>query len=412
VSGAGACPAVQQSAEVRREACSHARTRTHRARPPPGNGPQPRRRIDEDDTCGTISTPSNRTKYRYDALGRRVYTRVVRGLDCPNHDPGSGCKSLLTRTVWDGDQVLYEIRLPGDTGAALETDAPAADSTHGVVGYLHAGGIDQPLAIWKSAESVVFPFADYRGVFVTGTCPAAVCGQAWFPAGQWTSFGDPPIYPNGIPVWHGSTIEGGRDASGYQYKRNRYYDPNSGRFTQEDPIGLAGGFNLYGFAGGDPVNFGDPFGLCPEGVGAISARSGGRQTTIIVCADGTVETRRGGNWTWRNNNPGNLRASGLAVGKSGGFAVFSNRTVGNEAEWRQFRLDANRGLTLGEMITKYAPPKDKNNTQAYIAVVSKESGVDQGSRLSELTEQKISDIIRAMQRHEGSRTGTVATSPQ
>jgi len=33
--------------------------------------------------------------------------------------------------------------------------------------------------------------------------------------------------------------------------------------TQEDPIGLAGGLNLYGFAGGDPINFSDPFGLCP-----------------------------------------------------------------------------------------------------------------------------------------------------
>ena len=35
------------------------------------------------------------------------------------------------------------------------------------------------------------------------------------------------------------------------------------QFTQEDPIGLAGGLNLYGFAGGDPVNATDPFGLCP-----------------------------------------------------------------------------------------------------------------------------------------------------
>jgi hypothetical protein len=39
------------------------------------------------------------------------------------------------------------------------------------------------------------------------------------------------------------------------------YDPETGRFTQEDPIGLAGGLNLYGFANGDPVNFSDPYGL-------------------------------------------------------------------------------------------------------------------------------------------------------
>ena len=34
-----------------------------------------------------------------------------------------------------------------------------------------------------------------------------------------------------------------------------------GPVTQEDPIGIAGGLNLYGYANGDPINYSDPFGL-------------------------------------------------------------------------------------------------------------------------------------------------------
>jgi RHS repeat-associated protein len=63
--------------------------------------------------------------------------------------------------------------------------------------------------------------------------------------------------------WHGSLLNEKRDASGLLYRRNRYYDPATGRFTQEDPIGLAGGVNVYGFANGDPVTYSDPYGLCP-----------------------------------------------------------------------------------------------------------------------------------------------------
>ncbi|HEX5177906.1 MAG TPA: RHS repeat-associated core domain-containing protein [Gemmatimonadaceae bacterium] len=64
--------------------------------------------------------------------------------------------------------------------------------------------------------------------------------------------------------WHGSLFAEGVDDAGLMYRRNRYYDPATGQFTQEDPLGLAGGVNAYGFANGDPVNFSDPFGLCPD----------------------------------------------------------------------------------------------------------------------------------------------------
>jgi RHS repeat-associated protein len=49
------------------------------------------------------------------------------------------------------------------------------------------------------------------------------------------------------------------------YYRNRYYDQQTGRWTQEDPIGIAGGVNLYAYAGNNPVSFSDPFGLCEKG---------------------------------------------------------------------------------------------------------------------------------------------------
>ena len=61
--------------------------------------------------------------------------------------------------------------------------------------------------------------------------------------------------------WFGSLIADQRDASGLLYRRNRVYDPATGRFTQEDPIGIGGGLNTYGFGGGDAINFSDPYGL-------------------------------------------------------------------------------------------------------------------------------------------------------
>jgi hypothetical protein len=42
--------------------------------------------------------------------------------------------------------------------------------------------------------------------------------------------------------------------------RNRWYDPAVGRFISEDPIGIAGGTNLYTYGGNDPINHRDPSG--------------------------------------------------------------------------------------------------------------------------------------------------------
>ncbi|HEY2854064.1 MAG TPA: RHS repeat-associated core domain-containing protein, partial [Gemmatimonadaceae bacterium] len=94
-------------------------------------------------------------------------------------------------------------------------------------------------------------------------------------------------------TWVGGLLMNQQDASGLLYRRNRYYDPMSGRFSQEDPIGLGGGLNTYGFAGGDPVNYQDPLGLCPpcpETAGAGGAAgAAGLLTGLTTWASSTAK---------------------------------------------------------------------------------------------------------------------------
>ena len=247
----------------------------------------------------------------YDALGRRVWTRTVYG----DASCGSQCTELssVTRFVWDGSQILGEIRDRGGVStpdAEMEDDAPivfdslpcsfSADvpcdstptarvrgiySAHvGRVEYVHGGGIDQPVLVIRRdyggdstffGDIDIYPHANWRGetdqvTFFNGrgdygsnqTHPVVE-----LPAKNELGFHQTKEAAAGPLSWNGSLLAQQRDASGLMYMRNRYYDPQTGRFTQEDPIGLGGGMNLYGFANGDPVNFGDPFGLCKNAKG-------------------------------------------------------------------------------------------------------------------------------------------------
>ncbi|HWG35203.1 MAG TPA: RHS repeat-associated core domain-containing protein [Gemmatimonadaceae bacterium] len=200
--------------------------------------------------------------FRYDALGRRVWARMNHSANCSKQKPWGGCFNTLLRSAWDGDQLIYEIQTAADSGASLENDSPSESGSYGIVSYVHGAGLDSPLAIYKGGSLAVLPFVNYRGETDMVVCPIACSGVPM------------PGLTDGLNHLDGGTTSGptgfygtlqseGKTGSGLVYARNRYVDPETGKFTQADPIGLAGGVNAWGFVGGDPVSYSDPFGLCP-----------------------------------------------------------------------------------------------------------------------------------------------------
>jgi RHS repeat-associated protein len=213
------------------------------------------------DSTGTRTIFS---EYRYDALGRRVLARSRWDQYCHIGFPPT-CQSTLDRFIWDGDQILTELR--SDGRSTSESEATFGNSFLGAVRYTHGGGLDEPLAVWKSDVGGIVPHRSWRGTYEAGTGIDGSSLNVNWPSRTKDLFFAPDTRVTAIQPshWLGSLLEGKSEPSGLMYMRNRYYDPKTGRFTQEDPIGLAGGANRYGFAGGDPVNLDDPFGLCTIG---------------------------------------------------------------------------------------------------------------------------------------------------
>jgi RHS repeat-associated protein len=259
-------------------------------------------------------------EYRYDALGRRVLVRTLEGcLD--------SCIETVTRTVWDGDRLLWEIRAPGahrERDVVPEGQLPPYNITTGRVAYTFGAALDHPLAVHRfdyrdsifqrydtvpvpliNQPLTIYPHTNWRGDYQIGTyitgetsrCawvltqqededkyepieepgwdgppPANGGGQGhrhclapvpWPGKYIWLDHSVRAAPPGNPDLWVGSLVKNKRDLTGNLYMRNRYYDARAGRFSQEDPIGLAGGLNAYGFAAGDPVSYSDPYGLCP-----------------------------------------------------------------------------------------------------------------------------------------------------
>ena len=197
--------------------------------------------------------------YGYDALGRRIAT--VSG-------------GVTNRHVYDGPHVIADL-----------------DATGGLVrSYVYGAGVDNLLAL--TVHTGATPVTYYGLTDHQGTVHAwADAGGAVVESYRFDAWGRVlGVYDgSGSPIASRQSQLGnrylwqGREYSwrtGLYYFRARWYDPVTGRFLSNDPIGISGGLNQYVFAGNNPVNFGDPFGLCQE-----------NQTTGPLLALGIVSGR-------------------------------------------------------------------------------------------------------------------------
>lgn len=215
--------------------------------------------------------------FRYDALGRRVFMRS-------NDETTLDTESGTWRYYWADDHVLVQTYSSYDSASWNWNAKPRLRRRNGALSaigqwFWYGPGMDNPLASINRQNSGDFRhlfFSDVRGSVVSVTTDAGVASGS--SGGRYLAFGSGSSHAGtGQPGYNGA-----QGAGGLVYMRNRWYDPNTGRFTQQDPIGFAGGINLYAYAGNDPVTYADPYGLCP----AILALAGpvGMAVAGTTCA--------------------------------------------------------------------------------------------------------------------------------
>jgi RHS repeat-associated protein len=122
--------------------------------------------------------------------------------------------------------------------------------------YVFGPGADEPL-VWYEGSGTSdrrFLHADERGSIVAVSNGAGTVTNV----NSYDEYGAPASGNAGRFQYTGQAWI---NEIGLYYYKNRFYSSGLGRFLQTDPIGYGDGLNMYGYVGGDPVNFTDPTGL-------------------------------------------------------------------------------------------------------------------------------------------------------
>ena len=214
---------------------------------------------------------SSTSRYRswYDGMGRPTGSVDIwknstsnYGADGCGYDPlgnmAKPCQTLQPVLTFDGANVVGS-GFPG--GNAAQNPAWS---------FVHGPGTDDPLIGLFNTGNVVTPTYNIYYYVTDGAGRHLAVGDSagWLSTADYKHFSeDGGVYAGGTSngfSFGASRFDGGARNTSRSFFRNRIYDQNTGRWNQEDPIGVAGGVNLYQFNGNNPAAYTDPFGLCDE----------------------------------------------------------------------------------------------------------------------------------------------------
>ncbi len=181
-----------------------------------------------------MSTSAASTNYLYDALGQMIEKSGTAGTtifmqDESGHLIGeyNGSGNLIEETIWLGDIPVATLQFGT---SALKTY------------YVHTDHLNTPRRITNRNTNII----------------------VW----RWDSdpFGNGAAVQNpqgSVSVSYNLRFPGQyyQAETGLSQNMARDYDPQTGRYVEADPIGLESGVDAYGYVGGHPLAFIDPYGL-------------------------------------------------------------------------------------------------------------------------------------------------------
>ncbi len=205
----------------------------------------------------TGGTPS---AFQYDAFGRRINKTLA---------------GITTTLLYDESNIVEE--LSGSTATATLLTGLGVDETYS---RTDSSG---PRYLLSDLLGSTIALTDASGVVQTQ--------YTYDPFGNTTSSGA----ASANPLQYAGREN---DGTGLYFNRVRYMSPGLQRFISEDPLGFAGGSNVYAYADSNPINYVDPFGLrkrYPGGPGLLP----GRRRRPQPCPPGYVCTPQPPNcWVW------------------------------------------------------------------------------------------------------------------